>query len=223
VGLVDELLLMVNWPANEPDVVGSNVKVTLDVCPGLRVTGRLVDGMEKPLPVTVMELTVNGAVPLEVNVTVCVVGVFTTTLPNGILVAFRLSNGVAALSCSETDFDVLPVAAVIVADCALLTEDTVAVNAALDAVAGTVTELGTVTALLLLARETLTPPVGADPDRLTVHESASAPVIELLLHETALTVGAIAVPVPLRLMVAVGAVLDMVSCPVTELALVGAN
>jgi hypothetical protein len=168
-----------------------------------------------------MEFTVKAAVPLEVKVTVCVVGVFTTTLPNGMFVAFTLNTGVAALSCRETDFDVDPVVAVRVTDCAVVTEATFAVNAALVAVAGTVTELGTVTAPLLLERLTLTPPVGAVPDRVTVHESAKAPVIEVLLQETALTVGAMAVPVPVRLTVAVGALLEMLSCPVTEPALVG--
>jgi len=38
--------------------------------------------------------------------------------------------------------------------------------------------------------DTLTPPVGAEPVKLTVQASASDPVIEVLLHETALTVGA---------------------------------
>jgi hypothetical protein len=105
----------------------------------------------------------------------------------------------------------------------VVTETALAVKEALVAVAGTVTELGTATEVPLLARVTLTPPVGAEPERLTVHESASAPVIDVLLHETALTVGATAVPVPLRLTVAVGAVLATLSCPVTELALAGLN
>jgi hypothetical protein len=84
-----------------------------------------------------------------------------------------------------------------------------------------VIELGTVTEPLLLARPTLTPPVGAEPDSVTVHESDSEPVIEVLLHVRLLTVGASADPVPLKLTVAVGAVLAMASWPVTELAVVG--
>lgn len=136
---------------------------------------------------------------------------FTTTLPNGILEAFTLNTGVAALSCNEIDLEVVPVVAVTVTDCAVVTEATFAVKTELVAVAGTVTEAGTVTALLLLVNPTITPPVGAEPDRVTVHESASAPVIDVLLHEIALTVGAMAVPVPLRLTVAVGALLAMVN------------
>jgi len=118
---------------------------------------------------------------------------------------------------------VLPVVAVSDTDCALLTEATLAVNAALVAVAGMVTELGTVTMPLLLARLTLTPPVGAEPDKLTEHESASAPVIDVLLHCTPLTVGFTAMPVPLTLTVEDGALLEIVNCPVTEFAVVGSN
>lgn len=64
----------------------------------MRVSGKLIDDIENPLPVTATLFTVTAAVPLEVKVTLCVVGVFTTTLPNGILVALTLSTGVAALS-----------------------------------------------------------------------------------------------------------------------------
>jgi hypothetical protein len=116
---------------------------------------------------------------------------------------------------------VLPVVAVSVADCVVVTEATFAVNEVLVAVAGTVTEPGTVTARLLLASPTLNPPVGAEPDRVTVQESAKDPVIELLLHLSAVTVGAAAAPVALKPTDCVGALLEMVSCPVTEPAAVG--
>ena len=164
-----------------------------------------------------------AAVPLEVSVTVCVVALLITTSPKATLVAFTLSPGVPAFSCSVTVREALPVVAVRVADCALVTEATVAVKVALDAVAGTVTAFGTETALLLLARVTTVPPLGAEPDKLTVQESPNAPVIEVLLHEIALTVGATAVPVPLRLTATAGALLERVKFPVTELAAVGAN
>ena len=96
-------------------------------------------------------------------------------------------------------------------------------NVALVAVAGTVTEPGTVTALLLLTRLTLMPPAGAGPDKFTVQASASDPVIEVLLQDTELTVGETAVPVPLRLTAVVGALLEIVSCPDTEPAVAGSN
>jgi len=47
--------------------------------------------------------------------------------------------------------------------------------------------------------------------------------MEVLLQLTALTVGATVVPVPLRPTVAVGALLEIVSWPVVELAVVGSN
>ncbi len=94
---------------------------------------------------------------------------------------------------------------------------------ALLAAAGTVTEPGTDTALLLLAKLTLSPPVGAEPDRLTVQVSESDPVTDVLPQERALIAGAPVVPVPLRLTVAAATLLEIVSCPVDELALLGSN
>jgi hypothetical protein len=73
---------------------------------------------------------------------------------------------------------------------------------------------GTVIELLLLATATFKPPVGAGPDKLTVHESASDPVIEMLLQPIALTVGRFAAPAPDMLTVTVGALLVMVTIPV---------
>ena len=214
---------MLNWPVAEPTVDGLNVRVTVTACPGFSVFGRLSAEAEKPLPVTANEFTVTGAVPLEVSVIVCVVELFTTTAPNAILDAFTLSVEVAAFSCSDTVLEVVPADAVRVADWAVETEATFAVKVALVAVAGTETVPGTVTALLLLASPTLTPPLGAEPDKLTVHESAMDPVIVAVMQLMALMVGVTVVPVPLRLIADVGALLDTVNCPVTELATVGSN
>ena len=111
--------------------------------------------------------------------------------------------------------------AVRVADCAVVTADAFAVNVAEFAAAGTETELGIVIELLLLASATVKPPVGAEPESVTVHESFAAPVIDVVLHERPLTVGADAVPVPLKLTIAVGALLAMESWPVTEVAAAG--
>jgi hypothetical protein len=97
------------------------------------------------------------------------------------------------------------------------------VKVALVAVADMDTLLGTVTAPLLLDRPTLIPPVGAEPDKLTVHESAIDPVMLVLLQLTALMVGATDVPLPLKLIVAVGALLEIVSRPVAEIDDAGSN
>ena len=59
---------------------------------------------------------------------------------------------------------------------------------ALVALAGTVTEAGTVTAALLLDRLTLNPPLGADLLSVTVHASVPAPVIDEFAQEKALKV-----------------------------------
>lgn len=64
--------------------------------------------------------------------------------------------------------------------------------------AGTVTEAGTVTALLVLARFTAKPPVAAAAFSVAVQLSVPAPVIEPLEQVSALNTG---MPVPLRLIV----------------------
>ena len=205
-GFVEELLLIVSWPVTEPVTVGSNCRLRFTACPGLKVIGNVAPDTEKPAPVTVAELTVTLAVPVELSVRDWLVGVFTTVLPNATLAALIVNVGTAAFSCREKPIDVLPELAVMVTDCAVPTAFTVALNAALVDAAGTVTEAGTVTALLLLERLTATPPVGADPVNVTVHASVPAPVMDELLQYTALTVGAVVVPVPLKLTAAVGLV-----------------
>jgi hypothetical protein len=105
----------------------------------------------------------------------------------------------------------------------VLTAVILAVNVTLVAVAGTMIDAGTVTALVLLPRATLTPPVGAEPDRVTLHESDADPVNDLLAHESPVTVGVTEVPVPLRLTDAAVAVLENVSCPVICFADPGEN
>ena len=207
----------------EPANVGTNNTLAVAVCPGFRVRGKLIGDSEKPLPVTVMDFTVTAEVPLEVSVRICVTGVFSTTLPNEILVALTVSFAVPVFNCRETVRVALPVVAVSVADCAVVTEATLAVNTAVVAVAGTVIEAGTVTELLLLASATATPPLGADPDKVTVQESARVPVMEVLEQESPLTVGNAELPAPLRLTVAVEAALEIVNWPVTEPAVVGLN
>ena len=111
--------------------------------------------------------------PAAVNVNDWDVGVFKDVLPNETLVAFTDSAVVPAASFRDTVREVLPVVAVNVTDWAALTAATSAVTTAVFCVPGTVIELGTFTDELLLARETVMPAEGADPDKLTVQESAS--------------------------------------------------
>ena len=127
------------------------------------MTGNVAPETEKPAPVTAPAFTVTATVPEDVKVTDFVTAVFSATLPNDRAVALTFSVGVAAFNCRANPLEAPPALAEIVADCAVVTDVTVALNDALADAAGTVTEAGTVTALLLLERLTATPPLGADP------------------------------------------------------------
>ena len=119
--------------------------------------------------------------------------------------------------------EALPALAVRVAVCALATEVTLAVNPALIAPAGIVTEPGTVTVLLLLDRLTKNPPLAAAELRVTVQASVPAPVNEPVAQANALRTGT---PIPLRptmLDVPVEELLLSVSWPAAAPVTVGAN
>jgi hypothetical protein len=113
--------------------------------------------------------------------------------------------------------------AVTVADCAVLTEATVAVKDAVEAPDATVTLAGIVTDVELLARATVCPPDGAAELNETVQAVVPEPVNEAVPQDKPLTVTATVVPAPLRLTVAAGALLEIVNTPVAALAVVGAN
>ena len=116
------------------------------------MTGKVAPDIVKPVPLSVAELMVTGAVPVELNVTGSVEDVFTVTLPNARLLGLTVNVGTAAFSCKAKLLETLPALAVRVTACAVVTEDTVAVNPALVALAGTTTVAGTVTAALLLVK-----------------------------------------------------------------------
>ena len=61
------------------------------------MTGKLDPDIENPVPVTIAEFTVTGAVPLDVRVIVCVVLEFKLTEPNGMLVALTVRVGVGVV------------------------------------------------------------------------------------------------------------------------------
>jgi hypothetical protein len=124
------------------------------------------------------------------------VAVFAFTLPKDKLDELTLSVGTAAPSDRAKVSATLLALAVRVAVCAVLTEETVAVKVAVVEPAATVTVAGTVTALLLLARLTLKPPLGAAAFNFTAQLSVPAPVIDPLVQLSPLNTGT---PVPLRL------------------------
>jgi hypothetical protein len=167
------------------------------------VTGKVAPDIVNPVPLNAAELMVTGAVPVEVNVTGNVEAVFTVTLPNARLVGLMVNVGTAAFNCRAKVLETPPALAVRVTACPVVTDDTVAVNPALLALAGTATVAGTVTDALLLARETLKPPLPAGPLSVTVQASLPAPVIDALLQESALNTPDTAVPVPVSPMTAV--------------------
>jgi hypothetical protein len=140
---------------------------------------------------------------VEVSVTVSVEAVFNVTLPNAKLVGLTVNVGTAAFNCRAKVLETLPALAVRVTACAVVTEDTVAVNPALVALAGTTTVAGTVTAALLLVSPTLKPPLPAAALSVTVQLSLPEPVIDALLQVSPLKVPAAAAPVPVKLITAV--------------------
>jgi hypothetical protein len=134
-----------------------------------------------------------------------------------------LRVGAAAFNCSEKLFEIVLRVAVNVADCAEPTANAFAVNLTLVALAGTVTEDGTVTAALLLERFTSIPPLGAELLSVTVHASAPAPVIDALLQESALSVDefeeeADPLPCSFTLVERLEVGLVMLNCPVASVA-----
>jgi hypothetical protein len=207
-------------------VAGSNFTSSVIARLGFKVTGKVAPDIVKPVPLNAAELMMTGAVPVEVNVTGSVDAVFTVTLPNAKLAGLMVNVGTAAFNCSAKVLETPPALAVRVTACPVVTDDTVAVNPALLALAGTTTVAGTVTAALLLARDTLKPPLPAAPLSVTVQASLPDPVIDALLQESALSNPDTAVPVPVRPTTAVPLleeVLWMVSAPVTAPAAVGSN
>jgi hypothetical protein len=77
-------------------------------------------------------------------------------------------------------FETVPCVAVNVTVCDVLTLEALAGKLAFEAPEATDTEAGTVTALLLLARLTVKPPLGAGALKVTLQESEPAPIIDEL-------------------------------------------
>src|ERR1039457_479222 len=71
--LVDESLWIVSCPVAAPVVAGSNCTFSVTDWVGFKVTGNVAPDIVKPVPVSIPELMVTGAVPVEVNVTGSVV------------------------------------------------------------------------------------------------------------------------------------------------------
>ena len=138
--------------------------------------------LNPPVPAAALTLTVHVSVPAPVN---------------RLLEQERpLNDGplgaAGGFNCKVKVSDELPAVAVKVTALAVLTAVIVDVKLALVVPTGTVTVAGTAKALLLLAKLTTTPPVGAEALRVTVHASVAAPVIDALAQLTKLIVGMLA-------------------------------
>ena len=78
---VPELLSIVNVPLISPTDKGFNCTCKVNDCLGASVTGSMRSVKEKSAPVTTTELTVTGAVPVEVNVSDCETDAPTVAFP----------------------------------------------------------------------------------------------------------------------------------------------
>lgn len=189
VPLMVELLVTVSCPVAAPIAAGSNCTFNVIARPGLSVIGNETLESVNPAPASVARSTVTAVVPVEVKMTDCIADVLTRTLPKSTLAALILSVGTAACSCKVKLLETLPEVAVKVTVCPMATDETAAVKPTLAALAGTITDAGTVTADLLLDRLTFKPPLGAAVLKVRVQGSVPDPVIKPLLHETEFNTG----------------------------------
>ena len=121
----------------------------------------------------------------------------------GVTVTTATGTGAGGFNCRTSSLENPLNFAVKVTVCVAVVDDTLAVNPALVAFAGTTAQVGTTTVGLLLVRLIPDPPTGATPFKVTVQASVPDPVMEALLQETALKA---VMPVPLSPMTAVGLV-----------------
>ena len=79
-----------------PAAIGRNCTCSVIDCVEFSVTGKVPPTIVKPVPVIAAELTVTGAVPVDVKVNDCVVAVFTVTLPKLKVAALIVNCGLGA-------------------------------------------------------------------------------------------------------------------------------
>jgi hypothetical protein len=152
------------------------------------VTGNVAPEIMKPAPLTDADLTITGAVPVEVKIKGCVDGVLSATFPNGRFIELTVNVALEAVNCRGKLLETPPALAVRVTICDDETDKTFAVNPVPIALAGINTAAGTTTAALLLARFTPTPPSPAAALRVTRQLVFPDPVIDALPHESAFNV-----------------------------------
>ena len=92
-GLVAESLVIVNCPVVRPTIVGINSTYSVAVCPGFKVSGKLIPEIVNPEPLSVGALTFTAVDPEEVKTIDCVDEPFTATLPKDTLCALIVRMG----------------------------------------------------------------------------------------------------------------------------------
>jgi hypothetical protein len=172
-------------PVAGPALAGLNCTAKVTARPGLNVTGNVAPDIVKAGPLNVADVMVTGAVPVALKVSGCVTGVLIAALPNEMLLRLVVSVGVDALSWSAKLLETPPALAIIVAVWVEETDDTVAVNGALAAFAGTRIVAGTITAALLLVKVRLRPPFAAAKLSVAKQADVPAPVTDATLHDSA--------------------------------------
>ncbi len=176
-----------------------------------------------PVPATLAALTVTAEVPVEVRVSVWLVGVFTLTLPNDKLDELTASEIEAAFNCTLVDADTPVELAATVTACATFTAEAVAEKLPLVTPAASVIEAGTTNDELLLVRATVRPPLGTAIFVDTVQLSLPAPVMVLLAQLNWVSLGT---PLPLSPIfheAPLDALLVMERLPVVDPVVVGSN
>jgi hypothetical protein len=91
--LPELLLAIVSWPDAADALVGSKLTFNEADFPDAIVRGKVNPETEKPVPVTLAELTTSEAEPVDESVRVCVAVELRTTLPKLMVVALALSTG----------------------------------------------------------------------------------------------------------------------------------
>jgi len=79
------LLLIVNCPLKEVEVVGSNCTFSVADDPEAIVAGNVIPEIENPVPLTIAEFNVTDEDPTDESVSVCVAGVFSAASPKEML------------------------------------------------------------------------------------------------------------------------------------------
>ncbi len=143
-------------------------------------TVMLVGTVTAPLLLVKVTLRAVGAAELSETVHVVVVAPVKELPPHDSALIESVRGDPEGLKLIVAVFEAVPCVAVSFAVCEVVTPDTVAAKLALVAPEGTDTEAGTITALLLLARLTAMPLLGAGAVNVTLQESVPAPIIDEL-------------------------------------------